>query len=208
MRATVRVSGRLWILLLGVIAAVGIGITRRGETAGAVWSSLWPWAVAATAAVIHEMGHLVAAWGCGVGVRGLSLDVLGARIELSGTLSYGRELLVAAAGPYISLMSAATAYPFAARGGSAAAVFCGASLVLGGVNLLPVGTLDGGRMLSSAVARLWGDRAAVRVLRGTTGVCLGLLWLLSVYGLLRGGGFLSAFAFSLCLLGRLIEGEA
>ena len=165
------------------------------------------------AAGFHELGHLCAARLLRIPVRSMKLDLLGARMELGGRPSYGQEAFVAAGGPLMSLVSGALVYPWAAHpwatgpqgdGMTAAAVFCGASVLLGLLNLLPVGTLDGGRMLRCAVAGLWGDRAAVAVLRGTTAVCLGLLWMLSAYGLLRGGGFLSVFAFSLCLLGRTV----
>ena len=202
----IRVSRGLGILLAAVALTAGLGAFRRGVTAEEAWGTIWPWAVALAAAAAHEAGHWVAAWGVGVPVRGIFLDMLGARMELAGTPSYGQELFVAAAGPFVSLVGAGVAYPLAAAGSGVAEVFFGASLVFGGVNLLPIGTLDGGRMLRCVVASLWGDRAAVGTLRVTTGICLGLLWLLAAYGLLRGSGFLSAFVFSLCLLERAVGG--
>ena len=203
MRGKIRVSrGLVALLLLGAVA-LGTVWTRDGVKV----SEVWPPAVALGAALLHEVGHLIAAWGAGVRVRGVALDLLGARMALSGAPSYGQEFLVAAGGPFVSLVGGVLTFPWAARACEEAMVVCGASLLLGAVNLLPVGTLDGGRMLRCAVATLWGDRAAVGALRWTTGGCLGLFWLLSAYGLLRGGVYLSSFAFSLCLLGRLVTGE-
>ena len=80
-----------------------------------------------------------------------------------------------------------------------------ASLGLGLLNLLPVRGLDGGRMLSCALALTAGERAADVTLRVTTGLALGCLWLLSVYALLRAGETLSLFVFSVCLLTRLLS---
>jgi Zn-dependent protease len=177
-------------------------------TAGDLWERLWPWAVILSAAGAHELGHWLAARLLGVEVRGLRLDLLGARMELTGLLSYGQEMAVAAAGPFVNLVCAAMAYPAAAAGmGDGVSLLCAASAVLGGINLLPVGTLDGGRILRAGIARRWGDRAAAGALRGTTAVCLGLLWLACAYGLLRGGQLLSGFVFSLCLLWRVAAGR-
>lgn len=202
MRTGIRISRGLLALLSGVALMTGILWAREGMNAAEVL----PWALAFCAAFLHEAGHLIAAWGVGVRVRGLSLDLLGARMELAGAPSYGQEFFVAAGGPFVSLVCGALAFSWAARAYEGATLFCGASLVLGGINLLPVGTLDGGRMLRCGVAFLWGDRAATGALRGATGVCLGLLWTLSVYGLLRGGVGLSSFAFTLCLLERAVCG--
>ena len=208
MGGRVQVSRGIWVLLAGVGVMGAVTIARSGRTAGEVWDVLWPWAVVLAAAGFHELGHIAAAWGIGVGIRGLKLDLFGARMELAGLLSYGQEFFVAAGGPLVSLMCAAVAYPLAVtRDGEWFSLFFGASLVLGLVNLLPVGTMDGGRMLRSGAAWLWGDRTATALLRGTTVIILGLLWMLSVYGLLRAGQMLSLFAFSLCLLVRAVSGN-
>ena len=124
MRRRIRVSRGLRILLAGGILLAGIGAARHGIDAETAWAEIWPWAVVMAAAALHELGHLIAAGGVGVGVRGLALDVLGARMELAGTPSYGQELFVAAGGPFISLVSAALVYPRAVDGG-AAEVFSG-----------------------------------------------------------------------------------
>ena len=197
----IRINRRLSILGLGGLILGGTAVLWRGRTPSSVWEAVWPWLVVAGAAAAHELGHAVAAWGVGVRVQGLSLDLFGARMRLAGLLSYGQELVIAAAGPFVSFAAAAIAYPFAARY-VGVGVFCGASLVLGGFNLLPVGTLDGGRILRSAVAWRWGDGIAERLLRGVTAVVLTLAWLLCAYGLLRGGQMLTGFALTLCLLGR------
>jgi hypothetical protein len=59
-------------------------------------------------------------------------------------------------------------------------------------------------MLFCLLAMLLGERAADVILRVTTGLALGGLWLLSVYALLRAGEALSLFVFALCLLLRLL----
>ncbi len=204
----VRVSRWLLVLTAGAVLMGGITAVRKGITMAELAAGLVPWTAVMAAAVLHELGHITAAWGLGVRVRRLRVDLFGARMELEGLLSYGQEFFTAAGGPLVNFLCAALIYPFAHRGdwpwGS---LFLGASLVLGGVNLLPVGTLDGGRMLRSGTAFLWGDRVSTALWRGTTVVFLGLLWLFAVYALLRAGVMLSWFVFSLCLLLRTMAGE-
>ena len=201
----IRVSGLLTVLLSGTAAFVLLEAIRGGG-ATAAWEAIWPWLVVLTAAAIHEGGHLLFACAAGVRVRGMRLDLFGARVELSGLLSYGQELTVAAGGPLAGLLSAALGYPLGVLTGLWDSrwlpLFCGASLVLGLVNLLPVGTLDGGRMLYCTLARWGSERLAEGVLTLTATLSLLALWLIAAYALLRAGQMLSVFAFSLCLLLR------
>lgn len=168
------------------------------------------------AALIHELGHLAAAVACGVRITGMRLDLFGARLELPGLLSYRQELLVALGGPAANLLTATVLF----RAWTACGCpVCGASPSLSGwalllgvllpaslglcvVNLLPVATLDGGRILSCLLSLTLGADAARRVLRLLSLFLLTLLWLLSVYALLRAGQFLSLFVFSFSLLVR------
>ena len=202
----IRVGRGIWMLGIGVAVMKAVSAVRSGRGADELLAEVWPWLVVMAAAGLHEAGHLIAAWGASARVRGLRVDLFGARMELSGLLSYGQEFFVAAGGPLVSLLCAAISYPLMNLWGwEGVGLFCGASLVLGLVNLLPIGTLDGGRMLHCGVAWFWGEAAATTVLKGTTAVCLGILWLLSVYGLLRAGQMLSLFVFSLCLLTRAAD---
>lgn len=118
--------------------------------------NLLPAALCAAAA--HELGHLAAIWAAGGQVSRLRLTAVGAELRLEGTLSYGRELLCALAGPLVNLLLALEA----ARLG--AVVFAGLNLVLGLFNLLPVSALDGGRALSCLTALLLGPERARQLL--------------------------------------------
>ena len=190
------------VLGAGAVAVcLWMALTGRGD-AGA--SGAVDLAAVALAALLHAFGHMVAAWGWSVPIRRLRLDLFGARMELGGLTGYAAELAVALGGPLVSLAAAALAWPLGDVF-EGAALFSGASLGLGLLNLLPVRGLDGGRMLSCALSLTAGERVSEVVLRLTTGLFLGGLWLLSVYALLRVGEALSLFTFSLCLLMRLLE---
>ena len=204
----VRISRSAVMLTAGVIIVGIVGVWRNGEGMAVLWIRLLPWLIVMAAALLHELGHIVIARCVGVGIRGMKLDLFGARLELGGLLSYGQECLIAAGGPLVNFLSAAFLYPIPVfRGTGEGALFLGVSITLGCVNLLPVWTLDGGRILRGVVAWFGGDRVANRTLRATTGLCLGFLWILAVYALLREGQMLSLFAFSLCLLARSIAGK-
>ena len=203
----VRMSGVLWLFFAAWVA-FGAWTVLFGGGWAALWAWLVPRLIVAGAAGLHETGHLLASAAVGVPMRGLSLDLFGARLEMGGMTSYRGEAVVAAGGPFFSLVSAAVAYPMAAGyGGDGAVLFFWSSLILGGVNLLPVGTLDGGRILRCLCAALWGDRVAAGVTRVCTRVVTGLLWLWTAYALMRVSQMLTLFAFSLCLLLRTAAGE-
>ena len=159
------------------------------------------------AAALHEVGHLLAARALKVSVSALRLGFLGARMEIGdGTLSYGAEWGIAAAGPLASFVCAGIAAPF--RNASEFALrFCAVSLLLGLLNLLPIDTFDGGRMARCTVAKLFGQSASDAVCRVLSFCMLFSLWSLSVYLLLRAGSGISWLGFSMSLFGRFFEAE-
>lgn len=200
-------------LLLGA-GTVAWGLWGRGQEAS-------PGMLAAllVAALLHELGHMLAAGLLGVGIKRMSIDLFGARLELPGLLSYRQELAVALGGPAGNLLSILLVWPvwralgYPCVGLSTApgelaqflAGFVPASLGLCAVNLLPVRSLDGGRALSCLLSLCWGETVAWRVLSVSSALVLGGLWLLSVYALLRVGQLLSLFVFSFSLLVRCLR---
>jgi stage IV sporulation protein FB len=135
-------------------------------------------------------------------VKGFRFSFLGARMGLEGLLPYGKEFFIALGGPLVNFLCAGVTWlcPWGKTDGGM--LFFYASLGLGLLNMLPVGTLDGGRMLSAALSRLFSPEAAARCVGVTTALCLGSLWILTVYGLLRGAPVVSLSVFFLYLLLR------
>ena len=157
------------------------------------------------AVAVHEVGHLTAARALRIPVSALRLGFLGARIETGAALlSYGDEWLLAAAGPIASFAGAVAAAPFRNSSEFAARV-CAVSLLLGALNLLPVETFDGGRMIQCALAKLFGADISHRVCRALSFGTLFLLWCVSVYLLLRAGSGISWLGFSASLFNRFFE---
>ena len=174
-----------------------VGLALR-EGSGMLWATL-------LAAALHECGHLLAARLMKIPIRGIRLDFLGARIDVGAVvLSYGQEWLLAAAGPLFSLLLATLAAPFWSVSLFLRA-FSAASLLLGILNLLPVRSFDGGRMLECFLCCRLGAMNGERIMQGFTFVSLFLLWLTAVYLLFHTGGGLSLFCFSVSLFARFLE---
>lgn len=124
---------------------------------------------------LHELGHLAAIYCLGGGIQSLRLTVAGAemKLDMSRQLSYGREVLAIFAGPFISLCAAW----FSSRFGWY--LFAAANLSFGVINLLPIGILDGGRILACVLNMNWPNNAdAVEhwISVAFSGVLLGLGW--------------------------------
>lgn len=101
-------------------------------------------------AAVHEAGHYAAIKLCGGSMGTLNLSVAGAVMVIQDgkSMSYGKELICAAAGPLASLMLGLISALLAGRwGNDKLYVFSGISMVFGVINLLPVYPLDGGRMI-------------------------------------------------------------
>jgi Zn-dependent protease len=120
----------------------------------------------------HELGHTVVSMALGHPVRRVVLFALGGVSEIDGEPERARdELLIAAAGPLVSvaITGAAWAGYLAAPDGALITallgLLCWSNLVLAAFNLLPGLPLDGGRILRAVVcglgaAQLTGTRVA------------------------------------------------
>ena len=90
-----------------------------------------------SAAVCHELGHWLVLRRVGGRIQRLHITVFGAEMQVDDRrISYGGELLTAAAGPVSNLLLAA-AMGLLGRWWEPLYLFAGAQLVLGAFNLLP-----------------------------------------------------------------------
>ena len=130
---------------------------------------LLPWGLMACA--VHELGHIAAAAELGGRIEGLSLTVVGAelRIGYEVPLTYGRDSLVALAGPAANLLWGGLA--LALHWELAAAL----TLAVGAFNLLPIMPLDGGRVVYGLLAGRLDIDWAERLMTALSGCLVGLL---------------------------------
>ena len=138
------------------------------------------------AALLHELAHYAVLRLCGVRTARFTLTGLGASLYVSELhrLSYGAELLSAAAGPLMNLLLWVL---LSLTGREELTLFAGAQMVLGVLNLLPVRPMDGGRILWLATAYLTepytADRVAAAVGLAASSALLALcLWLVLTTG--------------------------
>lgn len=156
-----------FLLLLGALYWLDEGV------------GLLPWGL--LACVVHELGHVAAARCFGGRVERLSLTAVGAELSFSyrAPLTYGRDSLVALAGPGANLLLGGLFYW---QGRHLPAVL---SLGLGVFNLLPILPLDGGRVLYGLLAeRLdpdWADRLLTALAGCLVGVLAGVGTIAAVY---------------------------
>ena len=174
---------------MDVYSALGCGI--RGATA------------VFAAVLLHEAGHLIACRILRVPLRQFRLKIGGAVLGYdASSVSYGKEAIVAAAGPLAGLGGTA----LAAWTDSPRTAFFGlVCLSLSVFNLLPIPPLDGGVLLSCALFGCLDADNAARVLSAVRHGGVILLWICAVLLQLRCGGNLSLLVISVFLLVRLSE---
>ena len=138
------------------------------------------------AAVLHELGHYWMLRRLHARVTALRITALGAEMQVAGRLSYGGELLAAAAGPVTNLLLALP-LAYGGRLWEVLYLFAGAQLVLGVFNLLPILPLDGGSVLWNLLAWLTEPYTADRVTGIISFGMAALLTLAAAAALWKGG---------------------
>jgi Zn-dependent protease/CBS domain-containing protein len=131
--------------------------------------------------LVHELSHSVVARGFGLPVRRILLYPLGGFSEIEREpQTPGREFLVSAAGPVLSLLLAAGGWGLAhvvtagTIGGTLIFQLVWANLIVGGFNLLPGLPLDGGRMLRAVIWKVTGRPATSTIAAAWAGRVLAL----------------------------------
>ncbi|SCG50753.1 Zn-dependent protease (includes SpoIVFB) [Micromonospora halophytica] len=146
--------------------------------------------------LLHELGHALTARRHGIGVRGITLELLGGYTEMDSDAPNPRvELLVSLAGPAVSAVLGAVgvgltlALPTGTLAHQLALQLALSNVVVAIFNMLPGLPLDGGRALRAAVWALTRDRHRATEVAGWVGRAValgtaGLVVLLTVERLL------------------------
>jgi Zn-dependent protease len=145
--------------------------------------------------LLHELGHAYVARRCGVGVRGITLELLGGFTEMDHDAPTPRsEAAIALAGPAVSLLLALVgglALPITDRGtvaGDLAFQFAASNALVAVFNGLPGLPLDGGRALRAGVWAATRNPYKADVAAGWSGRVIALATLgLSAVLFVRGG---------------------
>lgn len=130
------------------------------------------------AALLHELGHLLAMVVCGVPITAVYLCPLGVRIERAESPSLRRELFINLSGPMVNLLLALVLY----RAGKLS--FSAVNCALGLFELCPLPSLDGGQALFCLMQRHFCLRTAQKfcaVVQGITVLAVLALGVLLLY---------------------------
>lgn len=108
-------------------------------------------------ALLHELGHLLTIFLFKIPVDEISLQIFGASIRLKGDIriSYSQEILISLSGPAANLLAALITGLFLYAGFNTRIMelICVFNIVIAIFNLLPIGSLDGGRTLECILYR-------------------------------------------------------
>ena len=184
-----------WFLVAGVLT-IGFApiVERQLPDAGpARYAIALTFALLLYASVLfHEISHALTARTLGLPVRGITLHFLGGYTEIErDSPTPGRDMIVAAAGPLVSLAAAGLAYVASQPVDQPIAEFlllelAAANLLVGIFNLLPALPLDGGHLLRAAVWQVTGKEHTGTVVAARAGQILAGLVLILPF-VLAGG---------------------
>ncbi|GAA3211699.1 hypothetical protein GCM10010532_036490 [Dactylosporangium siamense] len=126
--------------------------------------------------LLHELGHAITSRQSGIGVSGITLEMLGGYTEMEREAPRpGVELFVSLAGPVVSLLlgllsgAAALVLPAGGIAETFAFQLALSNIVVAVFNALPGLPLDGGRALQALVWKLSGDPNLGRRVAGWSG---------------------------------------
>ena len=145
------------------------------------------------AAILHECGHLVMLLCFRCHIKSVALRLFDVKIVSDQPKNVKEDVLITAAGVTANFLFAAVCCPFSKK-------LCIANCVIGCFNLLPMESLDGGRMLSLWLSRKFSDITVGRVLKILTFIFLTPIFCCGIFVLLRTKYNYSLLAVSLYLL--------
>lgn len=160
------------------------------------------------AIILHELGHILSAFILKIKIQSFELSILGARITTKESLSYIDELLFSLGGPlmgiigFIFTLSPSLNYADFPICQDFLFPFSILSLCLSIFNLIPLPSLDGGRILKCLVCLIFSLPTADKILHFTYFLTLLCLWMLSVYMMLKTSNGVPMFIFCLIFFSK------
>ncbi|EMA15013.1 site-2 protease family protein [Haloarcula marismortui] len=167
-------SGAQISVYAGIVSVVsGVTLDLTVLTAGQT-----PWLIGTAAAVglfasvaLHELGHAWAAMRYGLRVEAITLWILGGLASLEAMpKEWNRELVIALAGPAVSILTGLACYAalFALPASAQVTLFvigwlAVTNIFLAVFNMLPAFPMDGGRVLRALLARTRPYATATRI---------------------------------------------
>lgn len=156
-----------------------------------------------TAVVIHEAGHLIVIVLCSCTIECIDITPLGMTIRRTGLTGHLQDVAIHLAGPTINIVIALV-WMLCQNADSYTVT---ANLFFGLLNLLPIDSLDGGKVLYALLACRFNERSARLISQALSFFFLFLLWLLAVSDLLMLNGTPSLLFFCVGLFSSIIKDD-
>ncbi len=152
------------------------------------------------AIILHELGHLTVAKILKIQIKCLEISILGARIVTQNELSYKDEFMLALGGPFAGFLGFLFTLPISVCNPTPLdeaflLPFSLISLCLTLFNLIPLATLDGGRMLFCVLCITFPLNLASKIMSVASFLTLFSFWIFSVYLVLKASLGLSMLVF-------------
>ncbi|MGN1095976.1 MAG: hypothetical protein ACI4QR_06270 [Eubacteriales bacterium] len=152
--------------------------------------------------IVHEVSHYIAARLCGASLLGIRITPCGISLLFTSPKTYGEETKVAFCGPFSSFLYAFTGYIYGGDFGMKVFLF---SAFLGAMNMLPLPSFDGYRIVCGIISPILGADITERILYAISMACLFLVWIISVYILFYSGAnfvllFFCAYIFAFAVI--------
>ena len=145
-----------------------------------------------TSVLVHELSHYAAMKMYGGRVERVRITAFGIGLGFSPPKTYPEEMFVAAAGPAASFAYSAIGYFDGGDFGREVFVF---SLFLGIINMLPLASFDGNRIIKAFISMLLGVEVAEKVSNALSIMFLFTTWVIAVYILFYSGVNISLLLF-------------
>ena len=158
--------------------------------------------------MIHELGHIFMAFLMGVRIREMRLEVLGALIDLNGSLySYKKEIIICIGGPLVNALTSLFAYMIFSPS-ETLTLFLASSISLGFLNILPIKDFDGGRICLALLNIFLNTTTAEKIVKISSLIFIISIWMISIYFLLKVHASLTLFVFSLSFFSKIFLSNA
>lgn len=159
-----------------------------------------------SAVLIHESAHLAVIALCGCQINRIDVTPIGLSIQRIGITSHLQDVAIHIAGPMANL---AVAGLFAIACQNTDLLPVSANLFFGLLNLIPIETLDGGKVLSALLARRLSISGCQFICQSLSKVFMFILWMLSAASLLMLEGSPSLLVFCVGLfIAQLKDNQA
>ena len=153
------------------------------------------------AVFFHESGHIIAANVSNVRFNEMKIGIFGARLNTkSNIVSYKKEIFICMMGPLSNFILSTALLPvYSISNDRLLLYFIVSSFFLGGLNLLPVSSFDGGRILHALFCLISEQNLADKIMSVLSFIVIFCIWSFSLYLLLISQSGLSLYVFSISL---------